>query len=689
MIKRLTATLFAVALVLSACSSVDAPKPHGPVPSARQLKIMEMEFYAFIHFSMNTFTDIEWGYGDKDPKLFNPTELDVRQWTKVIKEAGMKGVMITAKHHDGFCLWPSKYTEYSIKNSPFRDGKGDLLQELREACDEAGLKLGLYLSPWDRNHADYGKPEYVTYMRNQLKELMTNYGELFEVWFDGANGGSGYYGGANENRTIDRQSYYNWPVTRQIVRDLQPGANMFSDDGPDVRWIGNEHGIAGATNWATIDRSKAYPGFPGYKMLTSGVEGTPDWVFGECDVSIRPGWFYHKSEDHKVKTLDHLLDIYYKSVGRNATFLLNLPVDNRGLVHETDVKALKELRAALDADFKTNLAKGISITADQTRGNDSKFEAENMLDGDKETYWATDDAVKKASIVLDFGKPTSFNRFLAQEYVKLGQRVREFKLEIEKDGKWEEIAKQTTIGYKRILRFKTVTSQKLRFTILDSRACPTISNIEVYNAPQHLEAPVVIRNADDQVVISSHNEETDILYTTDGSNPTASSAKYTEPIPYTGNMTIKAVETDGKKISGVSSFVVDVPRKNWKALSLNDDNRAMFDGNQHSYAQSKDNVMELVIDMKKAQNIAGFRYTPDQSRWSDGIIFNYEFYVSNSKKSWGKPVSQGEFSNIQNNPIEQIKKFAAKKGRYVKLKALSTTNNSKRIRVAEFAAITQ
>ena len=299
-----------------------------------------MEFYAFVHFNMNTFTNMEWGFGNENPELFNPTDLDCRQWARVCKEAGMKGIILTAKHHDGFCLWPSEYTEHSVKNSPWKNGKGDVVRELSEACKEYGLKMGIYLSPWDRNNADYGKPEYITYFRNQLRELLTNYGDIFEVWFDGANGGTGYYGGANEERRIDRTTYYDWENTRKIVRELQPMACMFSDAGPDIRWVGNEQGWAGKTNWCTLNRDDFAPGVVSdLKFLQQGQEDGTDWVPAEVDVSIRPGWYYHPSEDHKVKSLPQLLDIYYHSVGRNASFLLNLPVDKRGLVNENDVQA--------------------------------------------------------------------------------------------------------------------------------------------------------------------------------------------------------------------------------------------------------------------------------------------------------------------------------------------------------------
>ncbi len=471
------------------CKQTIPPASLGPLPAERQIRWHEMEFYAFVHFNMNTFTNMEWGTGAESPELFNPTSLDCRQWARVCKEAGMKGIILTAKHHDGFCLWPSAYTEHSVKNSPWKDGKGDVVQELADACKEFGLKLGLYLSPWDRNHAGYGTNAYITYFRNQLTELMTNYGEIFEVWFDGANGGTGYYGGANEERRVDRKTYYDWETTRQIVRDLQPNAVMFSDAGPGVRWVGNEAGWAGETNWSMLRRDEFYPGSPNYKELTNGHEDGTHWVPAEVDVSIRPGWYYHPSEDDKVKSVKQLVDIYYHSIGRNASLLLNFPVDRRGLIHEKDEEQLMKMVKVIGGDMSTDLSKGAHIKATNVRGNSRNYGAKNAIDGNGETYWSTDDGTTSASITLDFGKVTTFNRFMIQEYIPLGQRVRKFSLEAWRNDSWELIEAQTTIGYKRILRFDNITTELLRLNILESRASPIISNIGVYLAPIPNEPP--------------------------------------------------------------------------------------------------------------------------------------------------------------------------------------------------------
>ncbi|MGQ1787440.1 alpha-L-fucosidase [Saccharicrinis sp. GN24d3] len=386
--------LLFVLLAALGANVIMAQNPFGPIPSARQQAWHKMETYGFVHFSMNTFTDIEWGYGDKDPKLFNPTELDCRQWARICKENGLKGIIITAKHHDGFCLWPSKYTDYSVKNSPWRDGKGDLLRELSDACQEYGLKFGVYLSPWDRNHAEYGKPEYITYFRNQLRELLTNYGEIFEVWFDGANGGDGYYGGTRERRNVDRKTYYGWPEVYEIVRELQPNAMLFSDAGPDCRWAGNEHGWVGETNWSMLKRDEYYPGCDCAKQLQVGDEDGTHWLPAEVDVSIRPGWFYHESEDHKVRPLHEMVDIYYHSVGHGGSLLLNFPVDKRGLIHENDEERLKEWYAVIQSDFEDNLAGKVSIKASSSKGRNK---AKYLVDGDEETFWMPKNEGKKIS----------------------------------------------------------------------------------------------------------------------------------------------------------------------------------------------------------------------------------------------------------------------------------------------------
>lgn len=460
---------------------VDPPAPVGPVPTANQLAWQQMETNAFVHFTINTFTDREWGKGDESEKLFNPVGTNAMQWARVLKETGFKQMILTCKHHDGFCLWPTKYTEHSIKNSPYKNGKGDIVKEASDACKKYGLKFGVYMSPWDRNRADYGTPEYVTYYRNQLKELFTNYGPVTEMWFDGANGGEGYYGGANEKRKIDGRTYYDWPTTLAMVRQIQPNVIFFSDAGPGARWVGNERGEAGETNWNTITPDTLYAGKAGVeKLLNEGSEDGTAWIPAEVDVSIRPGWFYHKKEDSLVKTPEQLFNIYLTSVGRGSVLLLNVPPDQRGIFNERDVKALYGFRNLLNRELGKSKALGATATATNYRGKEGAYAPSNAIDNNPDTYWATDDAVTTASLEINTGKLQTIKYVMLQEYIKLGQRVKSFTVEVEDSGGWQQVAAGTTIGYKRILKLTPVKAGKVRINITASKACPVISNVAIY-----------------------------------------------------------------------------------------------------------------------------------------------------------------------------------------------------------------
>ena len=446
----------------------------GPLPNANQLRWQDMEMYAFIHYSLNTYTDQEWGFGNEAPMLFNPSQLDCRQWARVCKQAGMRGIIFTAKHHCGFCMWPSKYTEYSVKNSPWKDGKGDVVRELADACREEGLEFAVYLSPWDRNHPEYGRHAYVEYFRNQLRELLTNYGDIFEVWFDGANGGDGWYGGANETRKIDRTTYYEWPETYKMIRQLQPKCLIWNDgsDRGDLRWVGTEAGNVGETNWSLLYRDGDVP----YQMLHYGVEDGNVWCPGETNTSIRPGWFYHDAENEHVKSLSKLMDTYYKSVGRNSTLLLNFPIAPNGRIHPNDSLRGIAFKQMIDEVFKENLIEHGTLTIDHSAAQ-KESDANN---------------VQCSIFYVQWDKPTAFNRFLAEEDIAKGQRVRKFSLGALVDGKWQSLKDElvdngdglTTIGHRRIICFPTVKATKLRFTINSYKLEPIIKKIGVYLAPE-------------------------------------------------------------------------------------------------------------------------------------------------------------------------------------------------------------
>ena len=418
MIKK----LFILLVVASVCAScTKTPTPVGPIPTEDQLHWQRLQTYAFIHFGLNTFNDMEWGYGDTPAETFNPTALDCEQWVLTLKACGMQGVILTAKHHDGFCLWPTETTDYSIKNSPYKDGHGDVVGELCEACRKHGLKFGLYLSPWDRHQASYGTDEYVKLYHQQIQELVDHYGPFFEFWFDGANGGDGWYGGANETRSIDANTYYDFEKARDIIRERYPETMIFGGTVPTIRWIGNERGYADATLWCTQDGA---------------------WLPAETDVSIRPGWFYHDNES--PKSLEELLDIYYNSVGHNTNLLLNFPVNKEGRIPSADSLRAVEWHQTLEKTFAKNLLDGLKPTINNQETNREEW-------------------------IYTFDKPTVVSHVVLEEDVLFGQHVERFSLSYYRNGKWlpvETDENLTTIGFKRIVRFKPATMEKLRIRIL-------------------------------------------------------------------------------------------------------------------------------------------------------------------------------------------------------------------------------
>ncbi len=641
-------------------------KPYGALPSAAQLKWQQLEYYMFIHFGPNTFTDKEWGHGDEDPKVFNPTELDARQWARTAKLAGMKGIIITAKHHDGFCLWPSAYSKHTVRESAWKNGKGDVLAELSAACKEYGLLFGVYLSPWDRNHPAYGTPDYNQVFANQLKEVHTKYGDVFEQWFDGANGE-----GPNGKKQV-----YDWDLFHKTVLQYHPNVIFFSDAGPGCRWIGNENGFAGVTNWSTLNRKDFAPGMHGIQdILNKGQEDGVDWVPGEADVSIRPGWFYSAATDDKVKTLPWLLDIYYASVGRNANLLLNVPVDRRGRIHKNDSLRLMEFRKALDADFKSNLAVKARISATNTRQNSMLTSAVYLADGNPNTYWATGEGQLQGSFTLSFVKPVTFNRLELQEFIALGQRVKAFTVSVQEGKEWREIAKETTIGYKRILRLPNTTTQSIRVDILDAKASPVISEVKVFKAPDRLADPVIKRSKDGMVSITCPSADPEIFYTLDGSEPTTRSARYTGTafsFPQSGTVKAKAFIEEGRKSGATVTAAFDLAPSGWKALKTSSgDGEKAIDGDFQSSWQNQGGSYphEIQVDMGKTISINGFSYTP---RKNGGIIYTYAFYLSQDGQQWGEPVAKGSFANILNNPVKQtVKLVKPASARYFRLVAIA------------------
>ncbi|MEG1564944.1 MAG: alpha-L-fucosidase [Bacteroides sp.] len=616
----------ATAVVGNASMKKDSLAPVFPIPQSKQVAWQQMETYAFVHFGLNTFNDREWGYGDSDLQTFNPTQLDCEQWAETFLQAGLKGVILTAKHHDGFCLWPSAYTGYSVKNTPWMNGKGDLLRSLSEACHKRGLKFGVYLSPWDRNQATYGTPLYIDYLHKQLNEVLTQYGELFEVWFDGANGGDGWYGGASEVRKINRSTYYNFPDIFSRVEKLQPQAVIFSDGGPGCRWVGNESGFAGETNWSFLRQGEVYPGYPKNLELQYGHADGNQWTAAECDVSMRPGWFYHPEEDSKVKSVDELTDLYYRSVGHNGTLLLNFPVDRSGRVNPIDSAHAVQFHQRISRELADNLLKGIFPVASSERGN--AYAASKVTDGAFDTYWATKDGENSGSLTfaLPVGK-RQINRVLMQEYIPLGQRVKAFKLEYCLRGKWNPVEideETTTIGYKRIVRFATLEAEQLRIVFTDSRGPLCICNVEAYCAA--IPAGSLQGAAPDRMAAS---------------------------LPYS--------------VEGVPAA---------EAKKMHDGEAATF---------SLVGTKTLLIDLGSEQTISHLSYLPAQHPSAQGMIASYVLYAGSDAKQVNRRIAEGEFSNIKNNPIAQTLSFAPFKTRYLLLKVKQTIDEAAQIGIAELA----
>ena len=456
-------------LALSACGP-GQPAPMDVIPTQAQVRWQQMETNMFVHFGPNTFSGKEWGDGTEAEDMFNPTAMDCRQWAATAAAAGFKGIIITAKHHDGFCLWPNPVSTHTVAQSKWMDGKGDVLKALSEACKEYGLKFGVYISPWDRNDPHYGSPEYNDVFVKTLQSALGDYGPVFEQWFDGANG---------EGPNGKRQEY-DWPLFHKTVRSLQPDAQMFSDVGPGCRWVGNEEGCAGRTNWSTLNVEGFSPGAgsPPVDTLNRGNRHGQAWIPAETDVSIRPGWFWRESENGRVKSLQQLLRIYYESVGRNSLLLLNVPPDTRGRIHENDSVRLREFRAALDEIFAKDLAADALLEASAERGN--RYKAANLQDGKYDSYWAVPDEERTPTLTVTFPEERTFNRVLLQEYIPLGQRVSSFAIDVLSEGQWKEIAAETTIGYKRIVLIPETTTQALRIRITGADACPVLNNLEIY-----------------------------------------------------------------------------------------------------------------------------------------------------------------------------------------------------------------
>lgn len=697
-------------------------KASNVVPTDRQYEWQKLEFTAFLHFGMNTFTGNEWGDGMESPATFNPTELDVKQWIEVIKSANMKMAMLTAKHHDGFALWQTNTTEHSVKNSPWKNGKGDVLRELVEVAKTEGISVGVYLSPADlheieREGGTYGngsKPkmtkipsnpklqaqadtiyeymldDYDALFMNQLYEVLSQYGEIGEVWFDGANPKPG------TGQTYNTEAWYD------LIRNLQPNA-VIAIKGPDVRWVGNEAGDSRPSEWSVLPMDctpdKCTWNDSRGKDLGSRAKLKDAkylyWYPAETDTPIRRGWFY-RDEEQYVRTVDELLDIWYRSVGGNTVLLLNLSPDKRGLIPDKDANRMRKLGEILRHSFKNNLLENAQLSASATDGTNK---IANVLNPELTKRWKPQEKTTQAEINIKFDKPTTFNRLVLQEDIKnYSQRIESFSLEMMKDGKWQEILKETVVGYKRIVRFPTQTAQQLRLRILESRTAPSLGFLGIYLSPEILSTPQIIRNKEGVVTISCKTPEPKIYYTVDGSEPSTSSLEFTEnfSFPQKGKIKAIAVITDGK--SEVVTQKFDISPTKWTATSSSEvngyDASKAIDGNPKTMWHtpwekgSPKHPHTLTIDLGEILTIKGFTLLPRTDGHTGGIPVKYKMEGSNDGKRW-RVLKSGEFGNIKNNPVLQEVQFSPREVRHIRFTALSSVDKAGTVSIAELGVITE
>jgi alpha-L-fucosidase len=687
-------------------------------PTPRQIAWQRDEISAFVHFGMNTFTDREWGDGTEDPKLFSPTEFDARQWVRAAKAAGVSRMILTAKHHDGFCLWPSNYTEHCVRNSPWKNGQGDIVGEFVAACREEGMHIGIYISPWDRHEPSYGdSPNYNQYFLNQLCEVLTTYPGIDEVWFDGACA-EGPNGKLQE---------YDWRAYWKLIRELVPNAAI-TVRGPDVRWCGNEAGLSRPSEWSVISMpgddqpwEESDKTLSGYTRDVYGDDlGSRDvlmrsrqdssvlaWYPAQVNTSIRPGWFYHVHEDDRVRTLEDLLAVYYGSVGGNGQFLLNIPPDRRGLFHENDVARLKQLGDVLKSTFANNLATGAKLIAEVVDG-ESVGDVVTLLDGNPDTFWTTTDNPMEVTLTADLPAPVRANCLMLQEHIASGQRVEAFDVEVFTDGEWRPIASNTVIGHKRLVRFPDSTISKLRIRFTQFRVHPTLASLGLYFAPAVLAPPKFVRDVDGNVTITTP-DGTCARYMLDGSDPTDRSPRYTDPIAMPKGGVIVAQTfplTLAKNVTDAANTIArmqfGLAKAKWTIVDCDSqdgadgDPRKAIDENPTTiwHTRYRDAVdpmpHHVTVDLGEEVTINGFVYSPRQDMWDGGIITRARFEVSDDGKNWTVAADNVDFDNIVNSRQQQIVNLpTGMTACYFRMTALRTANDNAVASAADISVLVE
>lgn len=639
------------------CVFAQQPAPYGPLPSKQQVDWLRMEWYAFVHFSLNTFTNKEWGYGDESPTLFNPGQFNAKEIVETFKEAGMTGMIYTAKHHDGWCAWPTRSTTHSIKKSPWKKGKGDVVKEFADACAEAGIKFGTYLSPWDRNCAEYGKPEYRKVYYRQIMELLKNYGPIFEIWFDGANGGDGFYGGARQQRNIgNADTYYDFAQVVRNIRNMQPDCIIWgAAQRGDAEWGGSEKGFVKYPLWNARNNK---------------------WISLEGDTPINhAGWFWHPGQAERVKSPETLMNVYLSSVGRGANLILNVAPNRDGVLDTADVESLLSFGAARRQLLSKDFALGAKNKASSTRGK--QFSANKLTDGDIESFWCPEDGQSEPSVEIKLPQKETFDVIRIREQIRLGQRVESFKVEAKVNDNWvtivqpgnsgeEESGLETrggkghTIG-NQVLRWlnEPVTTNRLRLTITRSKAVPCISEFSLLRMPSMLPKPQISRKGN--MLHIEPNEACKILYTTDGTEPTLESSEYTQPVGFAKAGTIKAVyvNTKDESMGPVATLTLGYSKAGWKSETASQ----AFDDEANTHWMKQSAPGSFVVDMGESLEIAAFSYLPRQDKVTDAMTDQYKLELSTDGKSW-KKVSEGEFSNLRANPIELKVHFEPTNARY-------------------------